>query len=103
MAAQPMLRGKSHAARGAITLDMVIPAYISVLDNDGDIAPADLGDIGTVAVPALDHADGIAVTVLSGDRRMSGAELSDADNVMATALIGVSKVVKAILTNDASV
>lgn len=81
-------------------LDIVKSACVSVLDDDGDIAPADLGDVGAIAVSALDHPDGIAMPVLCGDRRMSGAELSYADNVVATALISVGKVVRAFLTND---
>jgi len=76
---------------------------LSVLDDDGDVAPADLGHISAVAAAGLDHADRIAVAVLSGDRGMSSAELSNADNVVATALIGIGKVAKTVLTNDPSV
>ena len=78
---------------------MVKPAYASVLDDYGDVPPANLCHVGAVAMPALDHADRIAVAILAGDRCMPGAELSDANNIVVTALIGVGKVVRPFLTN----
>ena len=76
---------------------------MSVLDDRGDIAPADLGDISAIAAPPLDHANGIAVAILSGDRGVPGAELGNAYDVVTAALIAVGKVGGAVLTDYAFV
>ena len=70
-----------------------------VLNDYRNIASADRGDIGSVVAPGLDHADRVAFTVLGGDGGVPGAELSDADDVVAATLIGVGKVAETILTD----
>src|SRR5680860_653567 len=72
----------------------------SVLDDDGDVAPADLRDVGAIAATGLDHADRIAVPVLGGDGPMSAAELGDAGDIAAPELACVSAVPATLLTDD---
>jgi len=71
-----------------------------VLDDNGNIAAADLTGVGQIAMTALNNCNRIGITCLTGGCAMTGAKLGHARNVIATGLGRTDIIKRTGLTNE---